>query len=560
MNDFYFFFSKQEIHNSGFESNLTGSTVFGSWLFEFQNKTELKIGNKTIFKVGIASDRSSSQYEISITSNSIDISAERFGLSPIFYLAMGEVIHISSRIEIITTKIKDKNTLHIDKRFILEQNLFNYCLFDKTIYEEIKLLPANAKIRITERVLIENSFYIEDYFKTNPIPLRKSINRIVDLFIDLNNHKIQNNDYISFTSGFDGRALLALALNQNKKVNTYSFGTSNNPDVTIPMYQSFLLNVTYYPILLDSAEYVNHFSSFGHQILKYTSSNSNLLQLHWPHAAQILSKRTNTIVTGIFGSELFRAANTIGQFTSPMLIDFFANIENDSWINKLKESFTLNFLNKTTFKTEIDSIINDLIKYKKDVLQLSNSQRYYKFIFDEIFRKFFGMQLIQPMRSYVTIINPYIDWNFIKELLSTELAGVNNTFFTHNPIKRFKGQLFYAELIRKTSPELYALQTGKGYSPKNLQSKIGILEIMSSFIRKRLHRNIYSLDLDNLGIISCFRLHKNDIISKGIYNKYYNMPFIKDIINSNKWIKNEIIRDKLIETLSSNLFLIDALK
>jgi len=553
--DFYFLFDN-EIQDKYQPDTLNkGSTRFGRWFLNIRGTKGTSLPGIIKYETGLGSDRKGPQYKIKICPENIEITAEKFGISPVFYAETGKEIHISSNVKILADALKIRHILHINKRFILEQNLFNYSLFNNTIFEEIKLLPSNCKAIITDQLHIEEIFKIEDYFTDNPVPYKRCIHNLVDLFISGNSLKIHNSDYISFTSGFDGRSLLALALYQNKNIHTYSFGASGNADLYLPKQQALKLGIDFLPILLDDNAYINEFLTIGIESLIQSAANTNFLQLHWSYAARILSEKTNTIITGIFGSELFRAAHIAGQMISPALVDYFRFIRDDKWIVKLKNEYSLHFLNINSFTNEFDSLINDLREYKVKVIHLSESQRLYKYIYEETFRKFFGMQFIQPMRSYVTVVNPYLDWEFIKELLKTQLAGVNKDFFTENPVKRFKGQLFYAELIRKTSPQLYLLQTGKGYAPEDLQRKTGKFKISASFMQKRVHRKIALPDLDNLKIISGVNSFKQQITNSGLYDELFNKSVIEDMLKSGKWCKNEMLRDKFVEILSTNYYL-----
>jgi hypothetical protein len=553
--DFYFLFSDQIQEPRLTETLFRGSNRNGHWSLEMHGARVTSMPGLQKYETGLASDREKPQYQIIITPENIEITSEIFGISPVFYAVINEEIHISSSIRILAGTLKSKDKLHISKNFILEQNLFNYSLFNNTVFNEIKLVPSNCKAIITDRLQIEKIFKIEDYFTDSPVPYKKCIQNLTDLFISQNASKIQDDDYISFTSGFDGRSLLALALSQNKKIHAYSFGASDNIDLYLPRRQAAILRVDFLPVVLDENRYIDSFLAEGSEALIQSAANTNFLQLHWSYAARILSGKTGTIVTGMFGSELFRAPHIAGQMISPALVDYVRFIKDDKWIGRLKNEDSLHFLNINSFTYEFESLINDLQEFKKRIISLSESQRLYKYIYEETFRKFFGMQFIQPMRSYVNVVNPYLDWEFMKELLKTQLAGVNSDFFTENPWKRYKGQLFYAELIRRTSSELYSLQTGKGYTPEDLQKKMGKFKIAVSFARKRLHRRIASPDLDDLKIISGVNHFLHGITEKGMFNEYYNQLFVASTLKSGKWQKNEMLRDKFVETLSTNYYL-----
>jgi hypothetical protein len=72
----------------------------------------------------------------------------------------------------------------ISKRFILETTLFNYPLFNDSIFESIKLLPANSYITCSgSNSDILKHTKIQDHFSATPKPWKKSTGEIRDIFI-----------------------------------------------------------------------------------------------------------------------------------------------------------------------------------------------------------------------------------------------------------------------------------------------------------------------------------------------------------------------------------------
>ena len=476
-----------------------------------------------------------------------------FNLLPIYIYQYADDLFISSKISLL--KNSATHLLNINKKYILQQNLFNYGFSNETIYNEIKLLNSNSYISFNGKISIHKSDPVEKSFVAKPKLLNESLNDLINLFIEINNKIINNNYFISFTSGFDGRTLVALAKSLNKEFITYSFGTDENEDLTLPREQAALLGIDFLPIRLDNDEYLNKFWELGCDIITESGAATNFLQVHWPYSASLLSKKANNLVSGLFGSELFRAAHVTGQFTSPALVEYFKNIESDSWIDKIKNSDSLKFLNLNNFKHELEELIDELNDYRKLVLHLNPNQRFYKYIFDEVFRKFFVIQLIKPQLKYVNIITPYFNLDFVNELLKTEFAGVNNDFFTHNPVKRFKGQLFYAELIKRTWPELLYLKTGKGYKPIDLLTFWGKFNLALNYTKKRFERKIIVPNLNNLAIISAYEKNIDKFTTIPIADEYYSKIYINYISSNNSWKSNEILRNKLFESFSVNVYL-----
>lgn len=508
-----------------------------------------KLRNGSLY---IVDDSNLSKNIFKLEDDYLMIYQDKVSIQSIYIYESSALIGISNS---LSTLVKYFKNITINKKYILENVLFNYSFKTDTIYNEIKIIPASCSIKVCQHVVYLNKFEIEDLFVSNPISRAKSSNHLVDLFIEVNKNKISDGDYISFTGGFDGRSLVALSKYYKKNIKTYSIGTEGNDDLTLPRKQAEQLGIKFSPINLDNEKYLNEFWELGKEIIIESGASTNFLQVHWPYSARLLSSKTQNLISGVFGSELFRAAHIAGQFTSPALVDYFKNIESDLWIEKIKHANSLKFLKIENFQNELEVLIDELNDYKKSIIHLNPSQRFYKYIFEEVFRKFFGLQFLNPQLKYVNIVTPYLDFEFVKELLKTDLAGVNNDFFTHNPLKRFKGQLFYAKLIEKTFPELLRLKTGKGYSPSDLLSLYGKASIASNYFYKKFKRKTQLANLDNLSIISGYEKHSSKFNQIEINEEYFNTKLISEYRTSDLWKNNIIERDKFIETLSLNLFL-----
>lgn len=491
-------------------------------------------------------------YIIEINKNNINIFSSLFNILPIFYYSDNKEIIISSKAFLIKESI-DFN-LKLNKRFILEQKLFNYSFFNEAIYKEIRTLPSNSYIHISNNDLnIIKHTKIEEYFTNEPVSWRNTIDEMIDLFFSRVKIYFPDTEfYLTFTGGFDGRTLVACAKKFNKKFKTFSFGASDNTDLTIPLDQSKEIGVDFLPIYLEKEYIEKSFWERGLELLKISDCNSNFLQVHFLHAAKKLSKKTQYIINGMFGSELMRAMHISGQVTSRALVDFFMFENEDKWIKLIRESPTLNFLNRDNFKNEMDALIDDLKVYKTNLdSSLSKNHIFYKFIFEEAFRKFFGTQIVSQMQ-YVKVRSSFLDFKFISEFLKIELAGANNEFFTHNPLKRYKGQLFYAKIIEKSFKPLLNLKNDKGYKPCDLINPSGILNIAYGYFKKRIKKKFSPPIVDNLRIVSGMNHNMNFLRSVNLNTDIFNKNFIDDMFDSEWWLKD---RDKFIESLSTNYFI-----
>ncbi len=149
-------------------------------------------------------------YIITIDSNNniFKVFSSLFNILPIYYYEDEGNIVVSSRMEYIIG-LTDKKT--INKKYLLERMLFNYAFSDETIFREIKLLPSNHFFSISKRVEIKKHFNIIDHFVEEPLSGKKVLESIGDNFTETAGKYFPEVDAaVSFTSGFDGRTLVAV--------------------------------------------------------------------------------------------------------------------------------------------------------------------------------------------------------------------------------------------------------------------------------------------------------------------------------------------------------------
>ena len=490
--DNWFFFSDEENYT---EYNITGAKIIilGDYLGSIQDFFRLS-DNEIPRQRGHF-------YAIIVKGNSIKVYNSLFSMLPIYYCPKN--CFISSSINLINSKVRDPFSL--DKKFILENLLFNYGFFNRTLYKEIKLTPCHTLLTIqNDRIRLSKHFSIKNLFVLFPIKGGKTVQNLTDLFIETAKHYFPDKPFdIAFTSGFDGRTLVSCALHHQKKIKTFSFGKPENDDVNIPLENAKDLGIPYQYFDLGKDSYTQ--SDYYQNALEYSISGyqgNGFLYPHFLFSTKEISKNTKYLMSGAAGSELFRALHNTGAVTSKALVDVFRLTTEEEIREALKNAKPLRVLNLENFSKELDELIDEVIDYKKGLPKdISENQQFYIFVFEEIFRKFFG-QWITVQQKYVTVRTPFLDYTFIKELLKSGYAGANNDFFTSNPIKRMKGQYLYANIIRKTNNQIYHQKTGKGYRPIDVRDPKYIYNIIFPFFNKRLKKKVSKTNLDNLGIIS----------------------------------------------------------
>jgi len=495
-------------------------------------------------------------YLICLKNNSLYISSSLFSNLPLFYFLNSNRIIISSDLEKLAEKIR--NSVKINEKFILQTLLFNYTLFNDTIFQEIKLCPANTYIKISSgKVSFIKYFEVDSLYVDDPRSDENTADELADLFIKRYKEYIpENNSYISLTGGFDGRTLVSCAKYYNQDFAAFSFGKQGFKDIDIPVQISKKLNIPYEPIYLDKNSYIEDaFLSKGKHLINISGAISNFLYVHFLYSAELLSRKSNYLFAGYFGSELFRTLHLTGAIISKELFRYFGETNKMLWIDNIKNSFKLKYLNEKIVSRYLEEIISELDEYKSRISMKANSltKMLYIFILEEIFRKVFGSHIFSQSH-YINVRTPFLDLAFIKELFKTDYAGVNNEFFTNNPLRRLKGQYLYVKILDKTYKELLFEKVDKGYLPNHILNKPERIKIIFPYLRKKISRKIVREDLDNLSIISGLNFNKTKLLKKINDSEVFNYNLICRLFNNLK-STNEEERDILALAASISIII-----
>jgi hypothetical protein len=424
------------------------------------------------------------------------------GIYPIYYHKAGEQAQVSSSAFFLAEHADPGQP---NRRYLLERLLFNYPFFQHTPWTDIHLLPAHGALRISENgIQVEKPFAVEDYFGEGLGSAKSDMERLCGIFDEECRLFLPEAPFaISFTGGFDGRTLLAAARNAGRKdFLTYSFGMPEEEDVTFPLAQARKTGIPYLPIYLGS-EYVDrHAFDSALAFLELSEYNGNLGRPHYHYAARLLSEKTKYILTGNFGSELFRAMHQPGVMMSEALIRIFSSPDG-SWKEFLREKAGPGFAG------EVESLIADVEAYLAEGAALTPNQRFYRFVIEEIFRKYFGPELV--MQSHLLRNRtPYLSLRFFKALNDTMWSGVHAGLFEKHKSKRMKGQQFYASYLRQADPQLYRLPTNKGYSPADVNEPWRLPLLAARVAMKKFRRS----DLEDSNSVDAYFSRYKDLLAK----------------------------------------------
>ncbi|MDF1559931.1 MAG: hypothetical protein P1P83_06965 [Bacteroidales bacterium] len=424
-----------------------------------------------------------------------------FSILPVYYYETnGEVVLSDNAIEMG----KYLGLESVSRRFILETILFNYPLFNQSIVESVKLLPSNSYMKIGPGALslVKHTFF-ENYFSQNPVPWRKAANDTSDAFLEMARKYFPGDRYVNaLTGGLDSRTLVAAGLAAGRNMLCYSFGAPGSKDVEIPDRLTAIAGLPYEKILLDGDYARNDSLKNGIEFVMNASGSASFARGHYLYAVRAMAKHSRYMITGNFGSELFRAANVRGVVFPPNLISMFSSESPEEAFKIIESSREFNSLRMEGFTAEWDQLKRDLRTlpcFNSAYSHLTLNQKFYLFVFEEVFRKYFGAEMVNQFR-YLRNRTPYIDAGFLKTILGTGFAGIYSDFFERKPFKRYKGQVLYAHIIKKSRPDLGKIVTDKGYSPNDLLTLTGKINVIRGYLKKKINKanalaDPYSVDL-----------------------------------------------------------------
>ncbi|MFN0013931.1 MAG: asparagine synthase-related protein [Saprospiraceae bacterium] len=383
---------------------------------------------------------------------------------PIYYLTQNGSTCLSSASFFLASQCDPGR---LDRRNLLERLLFNYPLFNTTWWSGIRLLGTHRWLTLSaEGAKEERAFGLENYFGHGFHTSRDVLEELAEIFENECQLFLPDEPFaVSFTGGFDGRTLVAAARKTGRvDFLTYSFGMPGESDVTFPAAQAEELGIRYWPINLDDDYVHDHALKSAQAFMQLSEYNGNFGRAHYHYAAQMLAQKKKYILTGNFGSELFRAMHQPGVMMTEALIRVFETPDN-SWKDFLRQAAGRQA--SAFFRSEMDALIADLERFLHARSDLDLNQQFYCFVLEEIFRKYFGPELV--MQSHLLRNRtPYLSLRFFEALNKTMWSGLHARLFDKQKNRRMKGQVFYSAFLRRTDEQLYRMQTNKGYSPADV--------------------------------------------------------------------------------------------
>lgn len=411
----------------------------------------------------------------------LQIASSAFGVLPVFYYRTANAFWISDSLEILVQNARI--SVSLCRVHLLERLLFNYTLTNRTMVEGIRQFPVNNILTFNDRGCSFDCYLdIFQYYSHTPRTLRESKKKLVEEFSRLTKQYLPSEKYASaFTGGFDGRCIVATGLRENNDFESYSFGVAKSDDVVIPRNAASKVGFEYSFIDLNH-DYLNkEFRKQAEAMVYESNGMSTTSRAHYRYGSIILSQKYNFLLSGNFGSELFRSAHLDGVMTTKTFYQYISEGLPSTFEDFLKKNSEFCFLNDSSYSKEYSILKLELEIKKNDLPSIPLNAQLYYLLWSDTIRNYFGPELVMQQK-YIVHRSPFLDLEFFRELQKTEFSGAYGNFREKNLVKRMKGQLFYAHFLKRTNTALFKCITGKGYRPSDMLSPIGMARILLSKI------------------------------------------------------------------------------
>jgi hypothetical protein len=470
-------------------------------------------------------------------SKQLIVGCSMFNILPVYFTETDNSLYISSSFDLI--RKNSGITFTTDHQYYLEKALFHYPLFTRTPLKQIKTTPSNHFMVYDGKLSFSRHTKISDYYVENPLPWRKSLDQLSEVFIEKAKPFIPEEKFCAtLTGGFDGRTIIGLALKMKKSFFTYSYGPETSLDVKVPIAVSKKLGFTHKALLIDETYSSHDFYENGEAFLSKSFGLGNMSRAHYYHALETVLKDSRYLLTGNFGSEIIRSMKVPGVMTSAMLFKLFENLGKAQLRTEILKNNGVKYLSKKLIANYIDPLLDEIFEYLDNLPKhLSTNQRFYTYLYEEVFPKYFGPE-ISVQRQFINHRAPFLCFRFIQALLKTGIAGANSDFKETNPFKRYHGQVLYAHILKKTTPALLDQPLDRGYKPRYFLTTMGPLQIAMGFalrkLRKRKPNSIPDYAKDNTARNISKMLKTpiaNDLFDLDFFNRQFQGSWQTDQMN-----------------------------
>jgi len=415
----------------------------------------------------------------------VKLISDRVNLVPLYYYFSNNILVFSSSLNLLLEN--DLVPRRINPKAIAKFAIFNYIPGNETLVAKVFTQSFASIIEVSKDRLKEKKYWdIEDILRPPERRLRKgeAIALCNQLLKRIVNDYIADQTYfgVTFTGGYDSRALLAVLKRDKRDYFCFSYGLNGCFDILIPQEISHDLKLNYRPFLLDD-DFEQHFDDFASKAVYYSDGLGSITKANILYQCERLTHWTNVVLTGLFGSELIKQPTSLGYYVSGGVRDLlFSNSPYERYRSVLKYVKNKNYFAGELFDEWGEEIFDEM--HSLYLSTKGDRYSFYSFVFREGMRKYFAQEL-KIERLYFENRHPFLDDEFVELIFATPFAGIYNIKKNKNILLGVNPHRFYAHIIRENNPSLANYITTHGYRPVDLLSPFGMVRAARDYFRNK---------------------------------------------------------------------------
>lgn len=473
--------------------------------------------------------------------NDLKIITDRLNVLPLYYAFSGNILIISSSVRMILES--GFISKEINNVALVHQLIFDYVLGTETYFKDICRVKNGMIYQFNEKGKTEKEYWnVEKLYNEKLIPKTLALEMLSSQLHQNTNLYCSDTEklLVALTGGFDGRANLALLDKKTEDYLCYSYGMKGSRQIEIPKMIAKQLHINYNPVLLDE-QYEKEHDECTLEAIEYSNGNAPIIRSNYPYAFKNLNSFSQTIMTGLFGSEVMRPLHNLGIMMNDYSEKLFlSDNPKDTLREIINDVKGKNYIDEKIIDENTEGIIEKIYEeYFEKYKGYNKILRFFFFIIQEGVRKYFSQE-IQIERMYVTTRFPFFDDDFVQLMFKTPFAGMYNGFLGKSKIKRRKGQLLYAYIYKRFKPGLGKVELDRGYKPDDLLRPFpfNYLHILKGVRKISAYKKITGNDtFDSVkwtkGFISDTLKNQTDKtgkFGKGLKDRFYSGAYTGDLL------------------------------
>jgi asparagine synthetase B (glutamine-hydrolysing) len=361
-----------------------------------------------------------------------------------------------------------------DGASFIEYYLFDFILGDETGLKDVRELQAGKMLKVSGGVG-QASAYCNPFelfaLTSQPLSEQQSarllsdiLRRNIALFSDGPEHTA-----FALTGGYDSRSIAALAGSGFQDYQYYSYGHPESWDIKVPKLLARKNNLSHLSIDLSS-DFKRDYSKYALQAIRLGDGIAEASRANYPFVYANHLQDKQSIITGLFGSELIKNPSTRGAFIDENILSVLRAEDTEARLHQLygqmlEEGAVSPAFGEAHRATVVQRMLNN--PFVNNALEMN--QKLFYFVLMVGVRKYFAKE-IKLERFFIHNRPPFFDVDFIEALLRTPFPWVYNWTQEKSLVKNLKIHRIYANFISHNRALLDTIST-HGFKPRYLRSK-----------------------------------------------------------------------------------------